>query len=63
MRGEDSVLGKGPKGLKVHNKKDGLDPLLWIIKGIVPPDDSWGVQDMPPTLKFSFEETNMGDLE
>ena len=61
--GVDSILGWGPKGLKAHTKKDGLGPSLWIIKGSVPPNDSWEVLDMPPTLKLSSEEINMGDLE
>ena len=60
--GVDSILGQGPKGLKARTKKDGLGPLLWVIKESVPPDDSRGVQDMLPTLKLSSEETNMGDL-
>ena len=62
VRGVDSILGGGPKGLKARTKKDELGPLLWIIKESVPSYDSWGVQDMLPTLKLSSKETNMGDL-
>jgi len=62
--GVNSILGRGPKDLKAHIRKDGLDHLYESQREVspLPQDNFQGVLDMAPTLKLSFKVINTSNL-